>query len=366
MYIVALMELTNDSTPNDFFAFHSLQTCRMGGEPHLFVDDCAGPCDLTAIQGGKVNFGSPESPAAIYERGQKVNIKYSRNNHGPGGFIRFTLVPADKIMDASVHSKNAFHYTCWGAKAVEGHGTDLEEDQFGYSLVGNDGEEHKLPRAYYETELNIPKVVPDGAYILGWLWFGGVGHPVTSNKPQEPKPWGYFADYHSCSFVRIEKGPKESEHQPTFRNDMSQFSKTGCMAMNDSPGVCVWEPCLVQAIYQKPAGFKNGEKPAMLTPADFGAPNNWVSPKSNGRNPRTQQKILKRNKLSCDCLSKGKKCKEEMSLKAHRKCKARLPFNKQDLRCKKSCCLFCRRTNSKKLRRRYCKLGIIRKVCSKN
>lgn len=130
----------------------------MGGE--FDVQSCKGPCDLRAIQNNYANYDSPANPAKTWSRGQRVTIKYSRNNHGPGGFNRFTLVPPNKMMDKSAHTRNAFAYSCWGANPVVARGPELVTHKFGYSLVGNDGEEHNFPKAYYKTTITIPRCIP--------------------------------------------------------------------------------------------------------------------------------------------------------------------------------------------------------------
>lgn len=225
---------------------------------------------MRGIESGNVNFDSPDNPAAVYSRGQSVRMKYQRNNHGPGGFIRLTLVSPEKMMDKSEHEKNAFHYSCWGAHPTTATPDELGTDQYGFGLIGIDGEQHNQGPGYYTTDVTIPTVVPDGKYVLGWSWFGGIGSPIYSTEPQEPTTYGYFADYWSCSFVEIRGGDElQSFYTPVFNNDMSQFSDEGCMAANDEPGVCVYEPCLELGSYQKPRQFKDGNSPADLTPGNF-------------------------------------------------------------------------------------------------
>lgn len=199
-----------------------------------------------------------------------MTVKYQRNNHGPGGFIRFTLVPVEKMMDKSVHARNAFHYSCWGANPVVAKPNEKGRDKFGFSLVGGDGASHNLPKAYYTVNITIPPVIPDGDYVLGWVWFGGVGGSISQNKPSKPYPLGLFGDYWSCAFVKIKGGKKlESEYRPEFVNDMQQYWKGGCHAAQDSPGKCVYEPCMDPAQIQVPGLFKNGKRPPILIPKYF-------------------------------------------------------------------------------------------------
>ncbi|CAN8065447.1 unnamed protein product [Agarophyton chilense] len=243
----------------------SPRDCRVGGEAKSGIDECYGPCDLRAIQGGYANFNSPSNPSATYYRGQRITVKYSRNNHGPGGFVRLTLVPLGSMMDKAVHERNAFHYSCWGANPQAAAPDELQSDRFGYSYVGNDGEEHPFARGYYVVNTTIPKVIPDGDYVFGWVWFGGIGSvPIRGNTPQrpEPNPLGYYADQWSCAYVRVRGGyPLEQYSHPVFVNDISQFNQQGCLAANDSPGVCVTEPCYKPGWFQKPRAFKGKSYP---------------------------------------------------------------------------------------------------------
>lgn len=125
----------------------------------------------------------------------------------------------------------------------------------------------------------IPPVIPNGMYLLGWVWFVGTSGSITTNDPQVPKKYSYFSDYWSCSFIKIEGGvPLEQLYTPVFDNDC-QFDPNaesaegmvdGCMVANDRPGICISESCQnVESFYCKPAAYKNGP-PKPLTPAEFG------------------------------------------------------------------------------------------------
>lgn len=166
-------------------------------------------------------------------------MKYQRNNHGPGGFIRLTLVSPEKMMDKSEHEKNAFYYTCWGANPTEAGADELDRDQFGFTFIGSDGEQHGHAKGYYTMDVTIPPVIADGKYVLGWVWYGGMGGEIQGNFPQEPVTYGYFGDYWSCSYIDIQGGVElQSSYTPVFTNDMTQFSELGCMSANNAPAVC--------------------------------------------------------------------------------------------------------------------------------
>lgn len=214
-----------------------------------------------------------------------MTVKYARNNHAPGGFVRLTLVPLTDIMNKAAHARNAFHYSCWGAHPVAAKGNDLERDRHGFSLVGSDGRDGKHQPGYYVERVTVPPVVPDGDYVLGWAWYGGIGGPVHDNDPQEPRDKSYFGDYWSCSFVRVRGGDRlKKRFTPVFVNGMNQFSSNGCMSFADRPGICVYEPCKgIRGTYQKPIEFKDGKTPRDLTPVNF-KPVTGIIDKKEGEN----------------------------------------------------------------------------------
>lgn len=184
--------------------------------------------------------------------------------------MRMTLVPLDKMMDEETHKTNAFHYSCWGAHTVEATPADIAKDRFGFNIAGGDGSLHDLPIAYHVVNITIPPVVPNGDYVLGWAWFGGIGGPIETNTASNPFQFGFFADYWACSFVRISGGQRlERSYKPVFVNDFSNSSTAGCFAAFDDTGLCKVEPCRdTRGSYQMPKAFKNGG-PGLLTTKNF-------------------------------------------------------------------------------------------------
>lgn len=175
-------------------------------------------------------------------------------------------------MDKHVHNRNAFHYSCWGAVVVEATPEERFRDKQGFSIVGGDGKLHNLPVSYYEVKVKIPAVVPDGVYILGWVWYGGVGGSVIRNTPAHPNLKGHFADYWSCSYVKVQGGaPLQRRFTPRFEPNLRQFWGNGCVSANDAPGRCRIEPCTVPAKIQRPLQFKDGQTPKDITAENFGA-----------------------------------------------------------------------------------------------
>ncbi len=279
--------------------------CRVGG-PAGFVFNCRGPCNLERLEqnppyanyypekvGSKTYVGGGK-PAAVYRRGQRVKIKYARNNHTPGGFNRFTLVKPDDMMNRAAHDKNAFWHSCWGAEFEEATPADkvMNNHNKYFNLVGNDGDDHNLAIGYYTVNIVIPKCIPDGKYILGKTWYGGTGDTAQTNDPDEPGQYSYFGDYWSCAFVEIKGGDMENSCDVVFNAD-SKFSSDKCFASVDrlaSPECkatsqnpqsftetcqCMVEPCMKNGQAQKgsymvPFKFKDGKKPAPLTPRNWG------------------------------------------------------------------------------------------------
>lgn len=340
----------------------------MGGNPN--PGRCPGPCDLTAIEGRYANYYSPDTPAAVYARGQRVQIKYQRNNHGPGGFVRHTLVPPSEMMSKAAHARNAFSYSCFGATPVRAGGSEIGEDKWGFSLVGNDGSKG-IEAGYYVSTVTIPDVVPDGKYVLGWVWYGGTGGPVSNGPYTEEPYWkGFFGDYWSCSFVEVRGGnPLAAEFTPVFDNDMDRWSDVGCRAGNDAPGVCNDEPCHTVAEYQAPREFKGGA-PAPLTPENFGGvgeeSGETTEPEPTGVMPRsgTLEEAVDDASLkkACQCLALGTRCRASTSRRTAGLCKKKTPPEYQDAACRDGCCDFCQRRGTGY--QKVCAATNVRRVCA--
>lgn len=127
---------------------------------------------------------------------------------------------------------------------------------------------------YYTNEVTIPTHVPDGEYVLGWTWYGGVsGSELANTNTAKPGNWGYYGVYWSCSWIEIKGGaPVTASYSPVFVNELTQFSEDGCAASTNRIDQCVVEPCNLQtkAQFMKPVEFKNGP-PTPLTSSMYGA-----------------------------------------------------------------------------------------------
>lgn len=250
--------------------------CRLGRLEKVWsfwttpgVGTCPGPCNLDRLKENppRLNFYPPNKPAAIYGRGQHVNISYTRNNHPSNGFNRFTLVPIADAMNKRIHERNAFHFSCWGAQVVVATKAQTIKDKFDFSVTDADGRFHQQPPSYYRVTIVIPTCIPDGDYYLGFAWFGGLGGNVTSNKPEIKNAWSFFGDYWSCSFVKIRGGKQlTSSYKKVFNPDMPQYSNTMCWSAVNDLGICKREECLgIPAKFMKPKQFVNGDPPLLKT-----------------------------------------------------------------------------------------------------
>lgn len=175
-----------------------------------------------------------ENPAATWERGSRVTVHYSKNNH-VGGFMRLTLVPLDEMMRTEAHEALAFHYSCWSSELYYCDNKEQHRD------CGYDRD-----NLAYKTTITVPTIYPDGVYVLGWSWYGGgEGH-------------GDYGDYYDCSYVRIQGGPLTDTYHAMFVPGPRY--PDGCQAAVDRLGMCPTEPCPQDFWGSKktPAAFHGG------------------------------------------------------------------------------------------------------------
>lgn len=91
-----------------------------------------------------------------------------------GGFTRLTLVPKDKWTSKAAHAERAFWYSCWSAGREACSGADKDKASGGRCYDDGDG-------SRFGTTVTIPRVVPDGEYVLGYAWYGGLGDGFTES-----------------------------------------------------------------------------------------------------------------------------------------------------------------------------------------
>lgn len=189
------------------------------------------------------NMNLPERPEVTWKRGQRVTVRWAKNNHR-GGFIRLAIVPVDKMFDHGYQRRLAFYYGCWQQNH---HKCDREP-------CGADKKNGVL-----KTEIDVPKCVPDGIYSFSWVWFGGID--FTSKKSK-------FADYYSCSFIEIRGGAALADTcQPYFNAGPGNDVPNTCKVGNFEPGTCTQQvQCTDGDVFNGiPLAFQNENKPLPIT-----------------------------------------------------------------------------------------------------
>lgn len=205
------------------------------------------------------NENLPERPAEKWARGQRVTIQWAKNNHW-GGFIRIAIVPVEKMFD-HVHQKRlALYFGCWQQNVRKCTANICGSDR-GMNLL--------------QTQLVVPANIPDGVYVLAWVWFGGVHF-----KQDNPK----FPDYYSCSFIRISGGADlVHTYQPYFDADNGRGVPGTCRVGFTEPGKCTQaKQCERGPVYDTvPTEFQKGRKPGLITKEMYLPP----FPTFNEKNP---------------------------------------------------------------------------------
>ena len=155
----------------------------------------------------------------------------------------------------SAHKKGIIAYRCWDAKLINCKKGEFNcvDDREGLA---------------FEDKLTIPKIYPDGDYVLGWAWFGGNG---------------FFGDYYGCSSITIKGGPMEESYKP-----LPPPKK--CHARVDELGLCKREPCALnnnmRTTKKFPKAFQNGKSLPALKASDFGGfPKKTPPPPPMNNNP---------------------------------------------------------------------------------
>lgn len=187
---------------------------------------------------------SQERPAATWRRGQRVMVKWAKNNHH-GGMIRIALVPVDKMWDRVWHKKMTLLHACWETGEFNcSHNEDCGTDKSGEA---------------FSKQVVIPDVFPDGDYVLGYVWYGGLYYK---------RDRGHFPDYYSCSHIRIRGGARLSaSYQPFFdAGDNRRIVNGKCQTSADEIGLCEHNGCPnTRSFYAIPKVFQNGHRPHAIT-----------------------------------------------------------------------------------------------------
>lgn len=86
-------------------------------------------------------------------------------------------------MDAHFHTRAAFHYSCWDVGAARCRGRRQTYRDCKYDR----------DKLYYRRKVRLPAVYPDGLYVLGFAWWGGLDQGKGFNAA--------LGDYYDCRYV---------------------------------------------------------------------------------------------------------------------------------------------------------------------
>lgn len=212
---------------------------------------CPGPCPRIWKSGNGRAQNSPKTPSRVWRRGEVVKIEWQRNNH-EGGFYRRSLVPVHYMFSHYWHAKTAFEYGCWSQGRFKcGRSGELEP-------CGTD-----LRGFAYQNNMTVPNMFPDGDYVFAMVWYGGLHWRLKKAD---------FANYFTCSFVRVAGGSLYKSHIPKFVPGKSIVNREAgkCLTSSTFVGECNWEKCLENKVEStKPREFQDGRTPAPLLLKDL-------------------------------------------------------------------------------------------------
>lgn len=163
------------------------------------------------------------------------------------GFIRLGLVPITRMFDQKAHEELAFYYGCWEQGNYKCNGDECGTDAKGGG---------------FQRKIRVPDVLPDGLYVLSFLWYGGCEHK---------RKWGKFSDYSSCSYVMIKGGKKQTyRYQPFFDAGKGEFETKGkCLTSSTYPGKCQSGCPGTKSFHSLPFPFRQNNMPRKLKRGDF-------------------------------------------------------------------------------------------------
>ncbi|KAJ2723354.1 hypothetical protein GGI07_002707 [Coemansia sp. Benny D115] len=233
---------------------------------------CKGPCDSPKADSP---FNSIYVPKTYIQRGQELDVGWSRLNH-PGGFVRLAMVPFNQSDSWSAFNDNVLKYTCYETNCGPSNPADTT---FGHLNGGGSSP--------CSTKVTVPKNIPDNtAVTLQWIWYGGgiyYGQPDTS-----------FGEYYSCSDLIVSGGPF-SDEKPVAEfkgGDVTYPGSDKCKYWGSNKvGDCNFgdrvpnaiegdllsqslEPCIRgPELSGRPYGFESGSPAAPASPsANYNAP----------------------------------------------------------------------------------------------
>lgn len=204
---------------------------------------CQNACPPIWRTGGAKARNSPRNPSATWRRGQHVTIEWHKNNH-VGGFYRRSLVPVKHMFSPYWHKRTAFEFGCWSQGSFYcGKSPSCGTDKRGIA---------------YRNKMIVPKVVPNGDYVLAMVWYGGFDWL---------RDRAVFSDFYACSFVRIRGGPLLRSHTPVFnagRSKRNGIPYGMCGSCSVSVNECGGHPCKKRKPGPlKPVEFQNRRPPTV-------------------------------------------------------------------------------------------------------
>lgn len=153
-----------------------------------------------------------------------------------------SLVPVPSMNSRNAHIKYALQYGCW------------ESGEYDCRAAGDSCGTDKRKRAFRRW-LKIPTTYPDGDYVVGYVWFGGLHYRREK---------GQFPDFWSCSFVKIRGGaPLGGWHRAKFVPGWGRGIVGGkCQTSASGVGDCARYGCPQRrSFYGIPRPFNTGKVP---------------------------------------------------------------------------------------------------------
>lgn len=190
-----------------------------------------------------------DKPFAVFKRGQKITVKWVKNNHR-GGFVNFGIVPVEAMWNPEAHDNLTVLTTCF------------DTDSSAYTCRGKEcGVDNN--NVGMKIDFVIPTIYPDGKYVFTYSWYGGL---------YWKRDRGQYADYHHCSHIDIKggEGPRGSV-KPMFlpgKGGSSNGSK--CQTSSVKVDHCAIRGCKhVPSFYAKPTEFDSSNGPKKFDKGDI-------------------------------------------------------------------------------------------------
>lgn len=223
-----------DSRYPPSYAIKACKACRTFCPPYVF-------------SGKQKARHTERNPVLTWRRGQKVNFEWFRNNH-EGGFVSVSLVPLQHRNNFKVHSDLTFWEGCFN------------QNRF---YCGRDPRRCGTDKngIAYKGPATIPTVYPDGVYVLGMVWMGGLAPNRKSSL---------FSDFTACSFIRIRGGITQAEYPRQFSRGVNRWKDVApgtCRTTSVRPRECGGGPCRKPAREVKPPAFWGGRRPKIYRSA---------------------------------------------------------------------------------------------------